>query len=84
MGVGVAADVDEERGVVDDRPLLLVEPDSLCDPQGDEALAQHVLHGLPEPEIDAQRERRDELGEADVRAIRLPHESSLPRVIQGR
>jgi hypothetical protein len=28
-------------------------------PQRDQALAQHVLHRLPEPQIDAERQRRD-------------------------
>ena len=34
--------------------------------QRDQALAQHVLHGLAEPEVDPERERRDELGEPDA------------------
>ena len=55
--VGVAADVDEQRGVVDDRALVLVEPDALGEPQRDQALPQHVLHRLPEAEVDAERER---------------------------
>ena len=64
--VGVAADVDEQRRVVDRRALLLVEPEPLGQPQRDQALPQHVLHRLPEAEVDAQRQRRDELGEANA------------------
>ena len=71
MGVGVAADVDQQRRVVDDRALLLVEPDPLGEPQRDQALPQHVLHRLPEAEVDAERQRGDELREPDVRAIGL-------------
>ena len=67
----MTADVDEQGGVVDDRPPLLVEPDPLGQPQRDQALAQHVLHRLPEAEVDAERQRRDELRQADVRAISL-------------
>lgn len=65
----MAADVDDQRGVVDDRALLVVEPDPLRHPQRDQALAQHVLHRLAEAEVDAERERGDELGQADVRAV---------------
>ena len=66
VGVGVAADVDEQRGVVDGRALLLVEPEPLGEPQRDQALAQDVLHRLPEAEVDAERQRRDELRQPDV------------------
>ena len=69
VGVGMAADVDEQGGVVDDRPLLLVEPDPLGQPQRDQALAQHVLHRLPETEVDAERERGHQLRQPNLRAI---------------
>jgi hypothetical protein len=69
VGVGVAAHVDQQRGVVDGCSRLLVEADPLCKPQCDQALAQHVLHRLPEAEVDPERKRPDELGEANVRAI---------------
>ncbi len=55
--VRVAADVDEQGRVVDDRALVLVEPDALGEPERDQALPQDVLHRLPETEIDAERER---------------------------
>jgi hypothetical protein len=45
----MTSDVDEESGVVDDRPRLFALADSLRQPQRDQALAQHVLHRLPEP-----------------------------------
>ena len=69
VGVGVAADVDQQRRVVDDRPRLLVEPEPLGEPQRDQALAQHVLHRLPEAEVDPERQRRDELRQANLRTI---------------
>ena len=53
VSVGMAADVDEEGGVVDDRPLLLVKPEPLGQPHRDQALAQDVLHRLPEAVIDS-------------------------------
>ena len=71
VGVRVAADVDEQRGVVDDGALLLVEPERLGQPQRDQALPQHVLHRLPEAEVDAERERGDQLRQPDLRAIDL-------------
>ena len=70
--IRVAAHVDEESGVVDDFPCSLVEADPLPDPERDEALAEHVLHGLPEAEVDPQRERRHELGEAHPTILHGP------------
>ena len=61
--VGVAADVDEQRRVVDVGALLVVEADPLRKPQRDQALPQDVLHRLPEAEVDAERERSHELGQ---------------------
>ena len=69
MRVGVTPNADKQRGVIHIRSTLLVKRDSLGEAQGDQALAQHVLHRLPEAEIHAERERRDELRQPDVRAI---------------
>ena len=52
--VRMAPDVDEERGVIHGRPSLLVQPHALGEPQRDEALPEHVLHGLTETQIDAE------------------------------
>jgi len=54
VGVGVAAHADQQRGVVHDRPFVLVEADALGQAQRDQALSEHVLHRLPEPEIDPE------------------------------
>ena len=67
--VGMTPDVDKQRGVVHIRSSLLVEPDPLGKPQSDQTLPQHVLHRLPKAEIDAERERGDELRQADVPTI---------------
>jgi hypothetical protein len=69
VGVGVAADVEQQRRVVDDRPLLLADAGALGQPQRDQALAQDVLHRLAEAEVDAERERGDELGQPDARTV---------------
>ncbi len=61
--VGVTADVDQKRGVVDRRSLLRVQPSALGDAKRDQALAQHMLHRLAEPEVDAQRERSHQFGQ---------------------
>ncbi|HEV7187270.1 MAG TPA: hypothetical protein VGN28_05195 [Blastococcus sp.] len=52
--VGVTPDVDEERGVVSARPLDLVQAQNVGNTQRDHTLAQHMLHRLPEAEVDAQ------------------------------
>jgi hypothetical protein len=51
----MAADVDEERRVVDDRALVVVETDVFGEMQRDESLPQYVLHRLAEAEVDSQR-----------------------------
>ena len=79
VGVGVTADVDEQRRVVDRDALLLGQPLAVGEPQGDQALAEHVLHRLAEAEVDAERERRDELGQSHVRAIHRPSVSAARR-----
>ena len=63
--VGMAADADEERRVVDDRSFVLVQPDRLGEAERDQALAQDVFHRLSEAEIDAERQSSDDLGEPD-------------------
>ena len=53
MGVGMAADVHQQRGVVDGGAVLLIEPGELGQPERDQALPQHVLHRLAEAQIHA-------------------------------
>ena len=52
--VGMTADVDQQRRVVDDGALVLAQPQRFGETQRDHRLAQHVLHGLAEPEVDSQ------------------------------
>ena len=73
--VGVAADVDQQRRVVDGDALVLGQVLAVREPQRDQALAEDVLHRLAEAEVDAERQRRDELREPHVRAIR--HRASV-------
>ena len=58
--VRVAADVDQQRGVVHDESVVVVEALSFGQSQGDDALPQHMLHRLPEAEVDPERERSDQ------------------------
>ena len=67
VSIGMTAHVDQQRRVVDDRPRLVVQPGPLRQAQRDQALAQHVFHGLAEAEVDAERQGRDELGQAHRR-----------------
>ena len=84
MRVGVAPDVDEQRGVVDDRPRVVVEAEPLGDAQRDQGLPQHVLHRLPEAEVDPERERRDELGQPDGRSVGVGAHARLGRALTPR
>ena len=82
MGVGVAADVDEQGRVVDDRPLLLVQADTLRQAQGNDALAENVLHRLPEAQIDSQRHGGDQLGQTHS-SISAPGSHRRDAIRQG-
>jgi hypothetical protein len=53
--IGMTADVDQQGGVINDRPLGFVEPDALGQAQRDHALPQHMLHRLPEAKVHADR-----------------------------
>src|SRR5262249_7501363 len=64
--VGVAADVDQQRGVVDDRARVLLEPEPLRDAKADQTLAEDVLHRLSEAEGDPERQRRNQLRQPDA------------------
>ena len=84
MRIGVTSDIDQQRGVVNRRPVPLAEPRLVRQPQRDQALADNVLHRLPEPQVHAQRQRREQLGHPDGRLARTPtptptHHPSLAR-----
>src|SRR5829696_905593 len=49
VGVREAAHPCEQSGVIEDLPRRLVETEAFTESQGDQALAQHVLHRLPQP-----------------------------------
>jgi len=85
--VSVTAHVDQQRGVVDRHPVLLTQTGVASQPQRDQALPQDVLHRLPEPQVDAERQRRDQLGQPRARSTdTLSHQASLtfPRLAGGR
>ena len=78
--IGVAAHVDQQRRVVDGRPFDFVETRLLAQSKGDEALTQDVLHGLAEAQVDAEGQRRDELGQPDGCNLRgIPHRRESTR-----
>ena len=54
VGVGVAAHVDQQGRVVDDRALLFANADTLGQSQGDHALAKDVLHRLAKSQVDPE------------------------------
>jgi hypothetical protein len=66
----VTPDREEQRRVVHDDLLLIRELESFSEVQRDEALAKHVLHRLTEAEIDAERQRGDELRQPNLGAHR--------------
>jgi hypothetical protein len=51
IGIGVASDVDEQGGVVDDRALLVVEANEVSQAERDHALTEHVFHGLAKAQV---------------------------------
>ena len=67
VGVDVTSHPREERGVVDRHALRLVQADALAQAHRDQALAEDVLHRLPQPEVGPQRQDREELRAAHVR-----------------
>jgi hypothetical protein len=81
--VDVTAHVDEQGGVVDGRSLGLIEPYPLGQAQRDHAVAEHVLHRLSEAEIDAERERRDELREPHLRHVDNYGPGIAPGIARG-
>jgi hypothetical protein len=78
---------DEQRGVIHDRPVSVIETEPFRESERDQALAQDVLHRLAEPQIDPQRQRRHQLREANMSPIQLVHSgrgySHHPRIRSG-
>ena len=68
VGVDVTSHPREERGVVDRHALRLVQADALAQAHRDQALAEDVLHRLPQPEVGTQRQDGEEFRTAHVRA----------------
>ncbi len=68
-----AADRGEQRDVVRGLALGRRRVDPLAETHRDEARAQHVLCRLAQPEVDAERERGDQLGEPKLRLRHTLH-----------
>ena len=68
--VRVAADVAQQRLVVDLRKLRIVEAERFTEPHADGARPQCERHRLPHREIGRERQRRDHLGQPDGSALR--------------
>ena len=66
VGVDVASDPREERGVEDRGARRFVQADALGQAHRDQALPEDVLHGLPQPEVGPQRQDGEELRAAHV------------------
>jgi hypothetical protein len=62
VGIDVAAYPDQERGVVDDLTVGLVQVHPLGQPQRDQALAQDVLHRLAHTQVGAERQHAEQFG----------------------
>jgi hypothetical protein len=63
--VDVTAHPGEQRRVVDDCTVLLVQTNPLRQAQCDHALAEHMLHRLAHAQIRPERESGQQLHEAD-------------------
>ena len=79
MRVGVAADVDEQRGVVNDQPIFIAHAAEFGQPKRNLALTKHVFHRLTEAEVNPERERGHEFGEADLAGAGSPKPACEPR-----
>jgi hypothetical protein len=76
--VGVTPHVDQQGCVVNRDPVVLSHADLLGEPERDQALPEHVLHRLTEPEVDPERQRGHELREPDVPLVAVVnHEPSV-------
>jgi len=53
----------KEASAAHDRALLGVETDPLSQPQREQTLSQDMLHRLPKAQVDAERQRRDQVSE---------------------
>jgi hypothetical protein len=63
----MAAHPRQQRDVVHDRALGLVQPQAFAKPQRQHRLPQHMLHRLTQTEVNSQRQRRDQLRKTDTR-----------------
>ncbi len=80
--IRMAADVDQQGGVVDRSPRLIIQAHPLREPQRDEALPQHMLHRLAEAQVDAERQGRHEVSQSHVGAAWRDRTMAIGRSMQ--
>jgi hypothetical protein len=68
VGVGVAADEADQRDEGDDLRVRRLQAGVLGQIERDHPLAEHVLHGLAETEIDPEGQHRHQFAEAGPRS----------------
>ena len=67
--VGVACNADEERDVVHGDTFVVIDAETVRHAESDQTLAQHVFHGLTEPKVHTERQRRNQLRESQPRTL---------------
>jgi hypothetical protein len=82
IGIRMAAHPGQQPREVGHFALSLIEGEELGHPQRNQSLPQNVLHRLPEPKVGAERDRGNELGEADSRRSGSTHGPSLEQRIR--
>ena len=73
VGIGVTADVDQQRAVVGGRPRVIPGAGELTQARRDAALAQDVFHRLAEPQVDPQRQCGEQLRQPGTRIASVTH-----------
>jgi len=78
VGLGVAADIAQQRLVVDLAKLAFAQATEIAQPHRQHARAQRELERLAHPQVGRQRERGHKLGQADIGAAGgvMLHDSS--------
>ena len=70
VGIHVTAHPRDQGCVVDDHTVSLIQAQPLGQPQGNQALAQHVLHRLAHAQVGRQGQNSQQFGETDAGARR--------------
>ena len=68
----MTADIHQQRRVINNHALAVGEANPLGEAEGDDALAQHMFHGLPETQINPERQRGHELRQTQLLTTGAP------------